>query len=867
MKLKTRQKTSNHKNTCLVQVQREKERERERSACAADKMEIMEERKFSKLLSELIVLADEVASLAKNSEIEVDIFSEFAMLVEKFPPIFNDLRDKNTVLDKPPIRKSLESLENELRRAKALTKSSNLRQPIKQIEDITHDIGRSLGLLLVGSLEVSVDFREKIGTLQRQLMNVRFDGSLSLASSPKSFTGSDMKLTGEIEEEIVNVSIDDVVLQLKNGNDEEFAVALLRLKEFMRSERLDGGLINEEATLAILFNRLGSCKADSRLAIIRLLRSIAFGNDKKKEKMVDIEFLSAVVKSLTRDSEERKEAVGLLLDLSDIQAVRRRIGRIQGCIVMLVAILNGDDPDASHDAAKLLDMLSSNTQNALHMAEAGYFKPLVKYLKEGSDMNKILMATALSRLELTDHSKLSLGEDGAIEPLVNMFSTGKLESKLSALNALQNLSSLTENVQRLIRSGIAGSLLQLLFSVTSVLMTLREPASAILARIADSESVLVNEDVAQQMLSLLNLSSPIIQGHLLEALNNIAANPGASKVRSKMKEKGALQLLLPFLKENNTKIRSKVLNLLYTLSKDLTDELTEHLDETHLINIVTIVSTSTSESEKAAAVGILSNLPASNKKVTDILKRANLLPILISIMYSSTGSNSSTTSSFLEESTASVIIRFTNSSDKKLQLLSAEHRVIPLLVKLLSSGSPITKSRAAISLAQLSQNSLSLRKSRKSRWLCVPPSVNAYCEVHDGYCFVNSTFCLVKAGAVSPLIQLLEDTEREVVESALYALSTLLQDEIWEGGVNSIAKLSGVQAIVKSLQVGDAKVQEKAIWMLERIFKIAEYRVKYGESAQVVLIDLAQKSDSRLKSTVAKVLAELELLQSQSSYF
>ncbi|RZB80592.1 U-box domain-containing protein 43 isoform F [Glycine soja] len=586
-----------------------------------------------------------------------------------------------------------------------------------------------------------------------------------------------------------------------------------------------------------------------------------------QDKMVDIEYLSAVVKSLTRDSEERKEAVGLLLDLSDIQAVRRRIGRIQGCIVMLVAILNGDDSDASHDAAKLLDILSSNTQNALHMAEAGYFRPLVQYLKEGSDMNKILMATALSRLELTDHSKLSLGEAGAIEPLVNMFCTGKLESKLSSLNALQNLSTMKENVQHLISSGIAGSLLQLLFSVTSVLMTLREPASAILARIAQSESILVNEDVAQQMLSLLNLSSPIIQGHLLEALNNIASHPGASKVRSKMKEKGALQLLLPFLKENTTKVRSKVLQLLYTLSKDLTDELTEHLDETHLFNIVNIVSTSTLDSEKAAAVGILSNLPASNKKVTDILKRANLLPILISIMYSSTGSNSSTTNSFLTESIASVIIRFTISSDKKLQLFSAEQGVIPLLVKLLSSGSPITKSRASISLAQLSQNSLSLRKSRKSRWSCVLPSVNAYCEIHEGYCFVNSTFCLVKAGAVSPLIQLLEDTEREVVEAALHALSTLLQDEIWEGGVNSIAKLSGVQAIIKSLQVEDAKVQEKAIWMLERIFKVAEHRLKYGESAQVVLIDLAQKSDSRLKSTVAKVLAELELLQSQSSYF
>lgn len=99
--------------------------------------------------------------------------------------------------------------------------------------------------------------------------------------------------------------------------------------------------------------------------------------------MADVEFLSTLVKSLIRDEEESREAVGLLLDLSELPAVRRRIGRIQGCIVMLVALLNGDDSVASRSAGKLLNALSSNTQNALHMAEAGYFKPLVQYLKEG----------------------------------------------------------------------------------------------------------------------------------------------------------------------------------------------------------------------------------------------------------------------------------------------------------------------------------------------------------------------------------------------------------------------------------------------------------------------------------------------------
>lgn len=186
-------------------------------------------------------------------------------------------------------------------------------------------------------------------------------------------------------------------------------------------------------------------------------------------------------------------------------------------------------------------------------------------------MSKVLMATALSRMELTDQDEASLGEGGAIEPLVNMFNTGNLEAKLSTLNALQNLSNSKQNIKLLIKAGLVVSLLQLLFSVTSVLMTLREPASAILAKVAKCEGILVKQDVAQQMLSLLNLCNPAIQNRLLEALNSIASHSSASKVRKRMKENGAIQLLLPFFTEKDSKIRTGALKLVHTLSEDTKD--------------------------------------------------------------------------------------------------------------------------------------------------------------------------------------------------------------------------------------------------------------------------------------------------------
>ncbi|OVA13746.1 Armadillo [Macleaya cordata] len=756
-------------------------------------------------------------------------------------------------------RQAVESLETELKRAFTLIKNSNSITSVKQIEEQTQGLGRCLGLLLLGIREVSTEIREEIGALHIEMMNVKFE-----VGSEKDLEGKEEDEKEKIERIIFD--FDDVVLQIKYGNDEELKFALLGLSTIIQNKMIGEEWINEVEMVPILVKRLGSAKQNNRLTILLILRSLASENDENKEKMVDVGSLSILVKSLARNVEESREAVGLLLALSDILAVRRRIGRIKGCIIMLVALLNGDDPLASHDAGKLLNALSSNTQDVLHMAEAGYFKPLVQHLMEGSDMSKILMATAISRMVLTDQSRASLGEEGSIEPLVKMFSSGKLEAKVSALGALQNLSILTENVQRLVSSGIVATLLKLLFSVTSVLMTLREPASAILASIAQSESILVNHYVAQQMLSLLNLSQPTVQCHLLRALNSIVSHPSASRVRAKMKENGAIQLLLPFLTENNTEIRMGALNLLYNLTKDLPGELTEQLGETYLKIIVDIISTSTCESEKAAAFGLLSNLPVTDKKATDILKKAHILPIIISFLDSST-KTSTPMKKWLLESVAGILILFTVPSDKKLQQLSAEQGIIPWLVKLLSIGSPIAKSRAATSLAQLSQNSLSLIKSRTSKWSCVPPSASEYCVVHERYCMIKTSFCLVKAGAISPLVRILEGKERDADEAVLGALATLMQDEIWVKGSNAIAKASGIEALVRVVEVGTLKAQHKALLMLERIFRVEAHRVQYGELARVILIDLAQKGAPTLKSTIAKILVHLELLQMQSSYF
>lgn len=119
-----------------------------------------------------------------------------------------------------------------------------------------------------------------------------------------------------------------------------------------------------------------------------------------QERLASIEALSSVVRSLSRDVDERSEAIAVLLDLSDIPQVRQRIGRIKGCIVMLVTLRNAHESGTNDDAEKLLHILSSNPQNVLLMAEAGYFRPMIEYLKEGINPCTMLQPDTFQHISL-----------------------------------------------------------------------------------------------------------------------------------------------------------------------------------------------------------------------------------------------------------------------------------------------------------------------------------------------------------------------------------------------------------------------------------------------------------------------------------
>jgi len=94
--------------------------------------------------------------------------------------------------------------------------------------------------------------------------------------------------------------------------------------------------------------------------------------------------IELIVRSLARRSEERKLAVALLLELSKHKMVRDNIGRVHGCILLLVTIANSDNNQAASDARELLECISFLNENVVQMAKANYFKPLLQCLGSGT---------------------------------------------------------------------------------------------------------------------------------------------------------------------------------------------------------------------------------------------------------------------------------------------------------------------------------------------------------------------------------------------------------------------------------------------------------------------------------------------------
>lgn len=330
----------------------------------------------------------------------------------------------------------------------------------------------------------------------------------------------------------------------------------------------------------------------------------------------------------------------------------------------------------------------------------------------------------------------------------------------------------------------------------------------------------------------------------------------------------AIRALIPLCEHADLVLRANAVKLLSCLVEAGQDSLlSADAGQRFLHALLSVIDTSSDEEEVAAAMGIISKLPAGYDKFTRWLLDAEALTSIVRFLTDARLNRLS--KNLVIENAVGALCFFTVPTNHEAQKRAAEAGVIPLLVQLLGCGTASTRRHAAVCLAQFSESSpvLSRRVEKPSFFFCcsTPPAVS--CPVHSGICSVEATFCLLEADAVRPLVKLLQEADTGLCEAALRALSTLLEGDMLRCGSRVLSASQGVGLIIRLLSSQEVELQEKALRVLERIFQLEEHKKVYGASAQMPLVDIAQRGSDKIRALAARVLAHLDVLHDQSSYF
>jgi hypothetical protein len=465
-----------------------------------------------------------------------------------------------------------------------------------------------------------------------------------------------------------------------------------------------------------------------------------------------------------------------------------------------------------------LAKLSDLKENIVRMAAANWCTPLITCLCEGEDeSSKVVIVEALGTLKLTDESKVSLAEQGALAPLVSMLGSGRLEVKLAALYAIQNLSSHRPMKGYIAKAGAMPIVLNHLFSLISP-VHVRTASAAILQNMATDDGMryFVNSDgvpvdeamVAENCLAVQESLStyPGIQAHVLRTVLGFVSSPGSQGIRDTLRRMQGISVLLSLITRQDRDVRDAVIEILYHLSDKGGREIAEYLLKHQKLRTVLKVlnRSNTAEDVQAAAAGILASFPPDDGFTTALVE-ADAIPALVFLLDEGTPK--------VKEAAVGAVLRFTDSSNIALQQYAANLNILPLLARLLYSGTKVCKERAAVALRNFSWSTPSLSVAPDCLSSCFfRTSRVPKCPVHCGRCGTKTTFCIIEAEAVPGLVSLVKEDRGTVAEAGLEALATLVsEDDFVQSGAKYLHDSNGVSPILDVLTLGTSEIKIKAV--------------------------------------------------------
>ncbi|EOY15311.1 hypothetical protein QUC31_000477 [Theobroma cacao] len=690
------------------------------------------------------------------------------------------------------------------------------------------------------------------------------------------------------------------------SSENDVLLSLKFIQHICQKNRSNKHVVRNVDLIPMIVDMLKSSSRKVRCRALETLQVVVEEDAENKAILAEGDTVRTIVKFLSHEqSKEREEAVSLLYELSKSEALCEKIGSINGAILILVGMTSSKSENVLtvEKAEKTLENLEKCENNVRQMAENGRLQPLLTQILEGPPETKLSMAAYLGESVLNNDVKVHVARTVGAS-LIDIMKSGSMQSREAALKALNQISSYEASSKVLIEAGILPPLVKDLFTVgaNQLPMRLKEVSATILANVVNSgydvdsipigpdNETLVSEDNVHNLLHLISNTGPPIECKLLQVLVGLTSSPTTVlNVVAAIKSSGATISLVQFIEIPQKDLRMAAIKLLQNLSPHMGQELADALRGTvgQLSSLIRVISENTGISEEqAAAAGLLAELPERDLGLTRQMLDEGAFQLIISrVIKIRQGEIRGTrfVTPFLE-GLVRVLARvtFVLADELDAVVLCREHGLAALFIDLLqANGLDNVQMVSATALENLSQESKNLTKLPEfpapafcaSVFPCFSKQavITGMCRVHRGTCSLRESFCLLEGQAVHKLVALLDHTNEKVVEAALAAISTLLDDGVdIEQGVTVLCEAEGIKPILDVLlEKRTENLRRRAVWVVERLLRTDEiaYEISGDQNVSTALVDAFHHADYRTRQIAERALKHVDKIPNFSGIF
>lgn len=521
----------------------------------------------------------------------------------------------------------------------------------------------------------------------------------------------------------------------------------------------------------------------------------------------------------------------------------------------------------------------------------------------------MVMAAYLVEIDI-GHEKKTYVAEKACPALIKLVQSENTEARRAAFKALAHISLYHPNNQILVEIGIIKIMVEEMFTkrMFSDLRNSRNEAATILANILESgvehETFEVNthghtlgsDYFVYNIIQMLKNSSPDdLNIDLIRILISLSKSPRAMEtIVSVIKETDASFAMIELINNPHEELGVGALKLLIALTPFIGHTLSERLCKTRgqPENLIQCPVEANQITEKhAVSAKLLAKLPHQNLTLNLALVSESIVSKILHAIHliQRSGTRASRYATDFLEGLVGILVRFTTTLyESQMMYLAKNHDLASVFADLLMKTSSDEVQRlSATGLQNLSSTTMTLSRPPQARntkfmaSLSMPRSFSIrsskkkqieICAIHRGVCSAKNTFCLVEANAVTKLLACLQSDKVEVVESALSAICTLLDDKVdVEKSISMLSGMNAVQLILNAVKEHKKEsLMQKAFWMIDKFLirggekyasDISQDRMLSG-----MLVSAFHRGDGNTRQMAENILRRLDKMPSFSIY-